>query len=118
MTLVEIRPHRWGWRVFECHGVEPVLGERDHAIDYASSRGLQRANDLGLLMRIAAMESVTSCVRMKIDGVSRTRISDSLRPTEFNLARLSCYQRISGAAAGTHAVKAAAHRWGLLTQPK
>jgi hypothetical protein len=23
MTLIEIRPHRWGWKVFEAPGVEP-----------------------------------------------------------------------------------------------
>ena len=27
MTLIEIRPHRWGWRVFETPGVEPVFPE-------------------------------------------------------------------------------------------
>jgi hypothetical protein len=25
MTLIEIRPHRWGWKVFEAPGVEPVF---------------------------------------------------------------------------------------------
>ena len=25
MTLVEILPHRWAWRVFEAPGVEPVF---------------------------------------------------------------------------------------------
>jgi hypothetical protein len=24
MTLIEIKPHRWGWKVFEGSGVEPV----------------------------------------------------------------------------------------------
>jgi hypothetical protein len=27
MTLIEIKPHRWGWKVFEAPGVEPVFPE-------------------------------------------------------------------------------------------
>ena len=25
MTVFEIRPHRWGWKVFEAPGVEPAF---------------------------------------------------------------------------------------------
>jgi hypothetical protein len=25
MTLIEIKPHRWGWKVFEAPGIEPVF---------------------------------------------------------------------------------------------
>jgi hypothetical protein len=25
MTVIEIKPHRWGWKVFEAPGVEPVF---------------------------------------------------------------------------------------------
>ncbi len=32
MTLIEVRPHRWGWKVFEAPGVEPVFPEKNHAI--------------------------------------------------------------------------------------
>ena len=35
---LEIRPHRWGWRVFEAPSVEPVFPKKDHAIDYAPNR--------------------------------------------------------------------------------
>jgi hypothetical protein len=28
MTVIEIKPHRWGWRVFEAPGVEPVFQVR------------------------------------------------------------------------------------------
>jgi hypothetical protein len=24
-TVIEIKPHRWGWSIFEAPGVEPVL---------------------------------------------------------------------------------------------
>jgi hypothetical protein len=29
MTLIEVRPHRWGWKVFEAPGVEPVFLQKD-----------------------------------------------------------------------------------------
>jgi len=35
MTVIEIRPHRWGWKAFEAPGVEPVFPRKDQAIDYA-----------------------------------------------------------------------------------
>jgi hypothetical protein len=35
MTVIEIRPHPWGWKVFEAPGVEPVFPKKDQAIDYA-----------------------------------------------------------------------------------
>jgi hypothetical protein len=38
MTLIEIRPHRWGWKAFEVPGVEAVFPEKNHAIDYAQNR--------------------------------------------------------------------------------
>jgi hypothetical protein len=38
MTLIEIRPHPWGWKVFEAPGVEPVFHEKDGAIRYAEGR--------------------------------------------------------------------------------
>jgi hypothetical protein len=38
MTVIEIKPHRWGWKVFEAPGVEPVFPEKNQAIDYAQNR--------------------------------------------------------------------------------
>jgi hypothetical protein len=32
MTVIEIRPHRWGWKVLEAPGVEPVFPKKDQAI--------------------------------------------------------------------------------------
>jgi hypothetical protein len=28
MTVIEIKPHRWGWKVFEAPSVEPVFPEK------------------------------------------------------------------------------------------
>ena len=46
MTLIEIRPHRWGWKVFEAQGVEPVFREKDQAIGYAKSRACFRSGEI------------------------------------------------------------------------
>jgi hypothetical protein len=35
MTIIEITPHRNGWKVFEAPGVEPVFPEKRQAINYA-----------------------------------------------------------------------------------
>jgi hypothetical protein len=33
MTIIEVKPHRWGWKVFEASGVEPVFSEKQDAIE-------------------------------------------------------------------------------------
>jgi hypothetical protein len=38
MTLIEVKPHRNGWKVFEAPGVEPVFPEKHQAINYAENR--------------------------------------------------------------------------------
>jgi hypothetical protein len=49
MTVLEIRPHRWGWKVFESPGVEPVFPEKRQAIDYAETRACFRAGEIRVL---------------------------------------------------------------------
>jgi hypothetical protein len=49
MTLIEIRPHRWGWEVFEAPGVEPVFPDKDDAIDYAQGRACFRSGEIRIL---------------------------------------------------------------------
>ena len=49
MTLIEIRPHRWGWSVFEAPGVEPVFPEEQDAIDYAEGRACFRSGEIRVL---------------------------------------------------------------------
>jgi hypothetical protein len=43
MTLIEIRPHHWGWKAFETPGVEPVFPKKDQALDYAQNRACFRS---------------------------------------------------------------------------
>ena len=40
MTVIEVKPRKWGWCVFESTGVEPVFLENDQAIGYAETRPL------------------------------------------------------------------------------
>ena len=45
-TVLEIRPHRWGWKVFEAPGVEPVFPRKDQAMNYAESRASFRSGEI------------------------------------------------------------------------
>src|SRR5207248_918067 len=73
MTLIEIRPHRRGWKVFEAPGVEPVCLEKDQAIGYAETRArllawvslrlrLYSPVNLGLFITICTMYVIKSIV--------------------------------------------------------
>ena len=58
MTLIEIRPHRWGWKAFESPGVEPVFPKKDQAIDYAQNRAYFRSGEIRILDSNGAVERV------------------------------------------------------------
>jgi len=49
MTPIEIKPHRWGWKVFEAPDVEPVVAEKRQAIDYAETRACFRSGEIRVL---------------------------------------------------------------------
>jgi hypothetical protein len=49
MTVIEIRPHHWGWKAFEAPGVEPVFPKKDQAIDYAQNRACFRSGEIRVL---------------------------------------------------------------------
>jgi hypothetical protein len=49
MTIIEVKPHRWGWKVFEAPGVEPVFPQKDDAIDYAQDRACFRKGEIRIL---------------------------------------------------------------------
>ena len=34
MTVIEIRPHRWGWKAFEAPGVEPVFPTKEPQLPF------------------------------------------------------------------------------------
>jgi hypothetical protein len=56
MTLLEIRPHRWGWKVFEGPGVEPVFREQRQAIGYAETRACFRSGEIRILDSTGSVE--------------------------------------------------------------
>ena len=56
MTIIEIRTHPWGWKVFETAGVEPVFLQKDYAIGYAESRACFRLGEIRILDSAGAIE--------------------------------------------------------------
>ena len=58
MTLIEIRPHRWGWKVFEAPGVEPVFPEKEQAINYAQNRASFRSGEIRILDSSGSVERI------------------------------------------------------------
>jgi len=56
MTVIEIRPHRWGWKAFESPGVEPVFPNKEQAIDYAQNRACFRSGEIRVLDSTGKLE--------------------------------------------------------------
>jgi hypothetical protein len=56
LTVIKIRPHHWGWRVFEAQGVEPVFPEKRQAIDYAQCRVRFRSGKIRILDSTGKLE--------------------------------------------------------------
>ena len=46
VTVIEVKPRKWGWCVFESPGVEPVFLEKDQAIGYAETRARLRTGEI------------------------------------------------------------------------
>jgi hypothetical protein len=60
MTVIEIKPHRWGWKVFEAPGVEPVFPNKDEAIGYAETRACFRSGEIRVLDSGGKLERTVS----------------------------------------------------------
>ena len=58
MTLIEVRPHRWGWQVYEAPGVQPVFLSQEQAIDYATCRACFRCGEIRILKSNGTVERV------------------------------------------------------------
>jgi len=56
MTVIEIKLHRWGWKVFEAPGVEPVFPEKPLATNYAQSRASFRSGEIRILDSTGKLE--------------------------------------------------------------
>jgi uncharacterized protein DUF2188 len=57
MTVIEIRPHRWGWKAFEDPGVESVFPTKDGAIDYGRQRACFRSGEIRIFDSSGNLES-------------------------------------------------------------
>jgi hypothetical protein len=49
VTIIEIRPYRNGWQVYESPGVQPVFLNEEQAIDYATGRACFRSGEIRVL---------------------------------------------------------------------
>jgi hypothetical protein len=49
MTIIEIRPFRNGWQVFESDGVQPMFLSQEQAITYATCRACFRSGEIRIL---------------------------------------------------------------------
>ena len=58
MIVIEIRPHRWGWKVFEASGVEPVFPQKNQAIDCAQCCASFRPGEIQVLDSTGTVERV------------------------------------------------------------
>jgi hypothetical protein len=58
MTMIEIKPHRWGWKVFEAPRIEPVFPEKHEAINYAENRACFRSGEIRILDSSGNVERV------------------------------------------------------------
>src|SRR5207245_5277081 len=56
--VIEIKPHRWGWKAFEAPGVEPVFPKKDQAVDYAQSRACFRSGEVRIFDSTGNVECV------------------------------------------------------------
>jgi hypothetical protein len=60
MTVIEIKPHPWGWKAFEAPGVDPVFPEKQDAIDYAQTRACFRTGEIRVFNSTGDLERVIS----------------------------------------------------------
>ena len=58
MTIIEIRPFRKGWQVFDSAGVQPVFLSQEQAIDYAKARVCFRSGKIRILDSNGTVERV------------------------------------------------------------
>jgi hypothetical protein len=58
VTIIEIRPFRNGWQVFESAGVEPVFLRQEQAIDYAKARVCFRSGEIRSLKSNGTVERI------------------------------------------------------------
>ncbi len=54
--MIEIRPYRNGWQVYEAPGVQPVFLTQEQAIGYAQDRACFRSGEIRILNSTGSIE--------------------------------------------------------------
>jgi hypothetical protein len=57
-TIIEVKPNRRAWKVFEAPGVEPVFPTKDQAINYAKNRASFRSGEIRIVDSTGKIEHV------------------------------------------------------------
>ncbi len=60
-AIIELRPDRLGWKVFECAGVEPIfcgLNGKELALKYATERLRSRKGEIRVLNAASEVEDI------------------------------------------------------------
>jgi hypothetical protein len=60
MTIIEIRPFRNGWQIFETLGVQPVFLTKEQAMSYAQNRASFRSGEIRVLDSTGNVERTIS----------------------------------------------------------
>jgi len=58
VTIIQVRPYRNGWKVFEVPGVEPVFLDQRQAIAYALTRACFRSGEIRILKSNGGVERI------------------------------------------------------------
>jgi hypothetical protein len=58
VTIIEIRPFRNAWQVYEAAGVQPLFLTKEQAIGYAQSRACFRSGEIRILDPNGSVECV------------------------------------------------------------
>jgi hypothetical protein len=60
MTVIEVKPHCNGWKVFEAPGVEPVFPGKAQAMNYAQNRASFRSGEIRIFNSTGDLERTIS----------------------------------------------------------
>jgi len=58
VTIIEIRPYRNGWQVYEAPGLQPLFLNQEDAIDDATGRACFRSGEIRILDSSGNVERV------------------------------------------------------------
>src|SRR5437016_5322586 len=96
MTVLEIKPHRRGWRIFEAPDVEPVFPQKRQAIDYAETRVCFRSSEIRILDSTGKVErTIAFSESPPAAGFYASQRIPGTRACRFASIRLRCGTRSS-----------------------